>query len=128
MPEGELVAVLCFDDTVLLDRNLNSLPLGWLLAEDREMVLFEEFELVVDIVDSESDSCIGVYTLDWKVEPCFVWGFMIRAYPQVILFYRRFYVIRAFFDGFWEVSGFKFRRNDYVIIELEDFLFLDLHF
>jgi hypothetical protein len=28
MPEGELVAVLCFDDTILLDGNLDSLPLG----------------------------------------------------------------------------------------------------
>ncbi len=41
MPEGELVAILCFDDTILLDWNLDSLPLGWLLAEDREMVLFK---------------------------------------------------------------------------------------
>jgi hypothetical protein len=128
MPESELVSVLCFDDTVLLDWNLDSLPLGWLLAEDREMVLFKEFELVVDIVDSESYHCIGVYTLDWKVEPCFVWGFMVGTYPQVILFYRRFYVIRAFFNSLWKVSWFKFWRNDDVIIELEDFLFLDLHF
>lgn len=82
----QLEPFLSFHEPILLDWYFNFFPvLCSIFSENWQVIFLEKFDLIIKVVDCESNCCVRLDPLDGEIKPSLIRGVMIRSYPKIVL-------------------------------------------